>query len=195
MSGSFKVFKERVRAFKSRKKYRQLRGVIWFVVLTLVIHYSYRFWANRLFYFPVRELMSNLQETMTGWVYHQSVWVNQHILGIGMTMKEHIMFFANGCGISINSSCAGDKQILQFALLMLVYPGPWKHKVWYIPTGMVLVHMTNILRIVLLSVVAINEPGWMKIAHDTALRGMFYIVIFALWVVWEERFRRRGEEV
>jgi len=51
-----------------------------------------------------------------------------------------------------------------------------------------------ILRIVLLTVVAVNEPGWMKIAHDTALRGMFYIVIFALWVIWEERFRRREEE-
>jgi len=174
------------------ERFRHLRGVIWFIVITLAIHYSYRFWAIHLHYWPIQEWMNGLNQVMASWVFNQSVWVNRHILCISMRIMEHTMWFDNGSGIMINSSCSGDKQILQFALLMLLYPGPWKHKLWYIPMGMLIVHATNILRVVLLSVVTIIEPHYVKIAHDTALRAMFYVVIFALWVIWEEKLRIRN---
>jgi len=191
---SLKKIIGKIRSLYYKPRYKHVRNVIWFVILTLLIHYSYRFWANTLHYFPIRDFMSSVHQTMINWVIGQSVWVNQHLLGINMKLMGHTMHFLNGSGISINSSCSGDKQILQFAILMLIYPGPWKHKLWYIPIGMVILHMTNILRIVLLSIVATNKPQWMDIAHDTALRGMFYVVIFTLWVIWEEKVRVRSEE-
>ena len=47
-----------------------------------------------------------------------------------------------------------------------------------------MVHFTNILRVVLLSLVSVYNPGRWHFAHDTILRVMFYVVIFAMWVVW-----------
>jgi len=140
-------------------------------------------------YWPVQAWMAGLHQYMTDWVFNQSVWVNRHILGISMRITDHTMWFDNGSGILIDAGCSGDKQILQFALLMLLYPGPWKHKLWYIPMGMLIMHATNILRVVLMSVLGNLEPNYMKIVHDTALRAMFYIVIFALWAIWEEKVR------
>ena len=77
-------------------------------------------------------------------------------------------------------------------LLIIIYPGIWKRKLWFIPLGMIIIHFTNILRIVLLSVVSINKPEWWHLAHDTALRGLFYVVILILWIIWVERINRKS---
>lgn len=161
-----------------------MREVFWFVVITLAIHFSYRFWAYNLFYWPIQAGMFDLQEAMAGWVCSQSTWLLQHIFNISFVSAGQTIQFDNGCRIAINCSCAGDKQILQFVLLMLIYPGSWKNKLWYIPLGMLIIHLTNVLRIMLVSSVAIHIPQWLVISHDTVLRGMFYAVIFVLWLIW-----------
>ena len=132
------------------------------------------------------------RQVLTRWVFIQSSWVDRHILNIPLRLSGQTMYFDNGSWISINGSCAGDKQILQFMLLILIYPGVWKHKLWYVPLGMVIIHFTNILRIVLLSVVSNSKPEWWHLAHNTALRGMFYVVILALWIIWMERINQRS---
>ena len=171
-------------SFWQNPKHRFLRNVFWFVVITLVIHYSYRFWAQDLHYFPIQPWMKSFQEFMAQLVYNQSTWVDQHILGLNLVKEGRLMLFENGTGIRINGSCSGDKQILQLALLLLIFPGKWKTKFWFIPLGIILIHATNVLRIVLLSLVAICRPEWMEIVHDTVLRGMFYIVIFGIWLLF-----------
>ena len=171
-------------------RYKHFQEFFWFAVITLAIHYSYRFWANSLHYWPIQAWMDELHRVMTGWVFNQSAWFDRHILNISLRTTAQTMYFDNGSWISINDSCAGDKQILQFVLLLLIYPGFWRQKLWYIPLGMVIIHFTNILRIVLLSIVSINKPEWWHIAHDTALRGMFYVVILVLWIIWVERINK-----
>ena len=159
-------------------RYRFLRDVFWFVVITLMIHYSYRFWAQDLHYWPIQPWMKDFQVFMAQIVFDQSVWIDQHILGLDLVKEGRLMVFDNQSGIRINGSCSGDKQLLQLALLLLVFPGRWKYKLWFIPLGMILVHATNILRI----------------AHDTALRGMFYVVIFLVWVAFV-RINRKGKDI
>ncbi|MFZ4520125.1 MAG: archaeosortase/exosortase family protein [Bacteroidales bacterium] len=176
-----------IRKFFTDPRYRQIREVFWFAVITLVIHFTYRFWAKGLLYWPIQAYMNDLHKIMTNWVFYQSVWIDQHILQIPMKLSGHTMNFENASWITINESCAGDKQILQFILLLMVYPGLLKHKLWYIPMGMVIIHFTNIFRIVLLSLVSIYKPEWWHIAHDLVLRGMFYVVILILWIIWVER--------
>jgi exosortase/archaeosortase family protein len=178
---------QKLNSFYLNPRHRHAREVFWFAVITLSIHYCYRFWAIQLDYRPVTGFMRELQQALTGLVFRQSAWVDRSILGIAFTTSGHTLTFGNGSWISVNESCAGDKQILQFMLLMLIYPGPWKQKLWYIPMGMVLIHFTNILRIVLLSLVSITRPELWHLAHNTVLRGMFYVVILALWIVWVER--------
>ena len=171
-------------SFWQNPKYRFLKNVFWFVVITLVIHYSYRFWAQDLYYFPIQQWMASFREYMVHVVFDQSTWVDQHILGLDLIQEGWLMRFDNGVAIRINGSCSGDKQILQLVLLLLIYPGKWKHKIWFIPLGIILVHATNILRIVMLSLVAIWRPEWMDMIHDTVLRGMFYVIIFGVWLLF-----------
>jgi exosortase/archaeosortase family protein len=55
--------------------------------------------------------------------------------------------------------------------------------------SILIMHGVNILRIVILSVVVLWKPEYWDFIHDWILRPGFYVVIFALWVVWVERFR------
>ena len=176
--------------FFSDPRYRQFRQVFWFAVISLAIHFAYRFWTKSLFYWPIQAGMHDLHQLMTRWVFYQSVWVDQHLLNIPLRIAGLTMYFDNGSWITINESCAGDKQILQFMLLLMIYPGSWKKKLWFIPMGIVIVHFTNILRIVLLSVVSSTRPEYWHIAHDTVLRGMFYVVILILWIIWVEQINK-----
>ncbi len=182
-----------VKSFFYEPRYKHLRDVFWFAVITLAIHYSYRFWANSLHYWPIQSWMNDLHQVMVGWVFNQSTWAIQHILNIPLQLSGTIMYFDNGSWTSINSSCSGDKQILQFALLVLIYPGLWKRKLWFIPMGMVIIHFTNVLRIVLLGVVSVNKPELWHTAHNTVLRAMFYVVILILWIIWVERINKKPE--
>lgn len=177
--------------FLKDPKYQQIRGVFLFIAITLTIHYIYRFWAMGLHFYPIHIWMESFRDFMAKMVYEQSTWVNCHIFGLNLEKEGMTMFFLNGSAITIDGGCSGDKQILQLALLLLIYPGRWRYKIWFIPLGIIIVHATNVLRIVLLSVVTIWRFEWMDIAHDLVLRGIFYVVIFGIWMLFVKLSGRR----
>lgn len=181
---------------KSIKKYKLyvLKDVVIFIIITLTIHFTYRFWANTAHYWPIENVMSQAHETMANLVFNQSAWIIDHILNIPTTIEDKTFYFQNNGFIIINHGCSGLKPILQFMLLMLIFPGPWKHKAWFIPMGIVIVHLTNLFRISGLAVVTITIPEYWDFAHDNLFRPFFYVVIFLLWVWWVEVFRAKGVE-
>ena len=91
--------------------------------------------------------------------------------------------------MAVDGSCSGLKQMLQFALLILPLPGPWRHKAWFIPAGILMVHLTNVLRVSGLCWVMLKDPSLFDFFHDYVFRGLFYIVIFAMWLAWTEWLR------
>ncbi len=169
-----------------------LKDVTLFILITIIIHFAWRFWANQLSYLPIADFMSDAQNWMATRVFRQSVWFVQLILSIelGLFQESNSMYFSNGAHMYINQSCSGLKQIMQFALLMIVFPGPWKRKLWFIPLGVFIVHLTNLFRIIGLSVVLIIKPDYWGFSHDYIFRPFFYVVIFFLWVCWVDKISK-----
>lgn len=189
--GFIEKHKRTVKEFLRRHRLDALTDVALFVFITLVIHYSFRFWANQLHFYPVKELYFGLSSWLSEQVYVQSIWFVEHVLKIPFTTVDQTrtMYFSNSGYIAVNSSCSGFKPMLQFVLLMMIYPGPWRHKLWFIPMGLFIVHLTNLFRITGLSVVIVQWPDYWDFSHDYMFRPFFYVVIFMLWVWWVERFR------
>lgn len=108
------------------KKYKLyvLRDVVIFVIITLTVHYTYRYWANTLHYRPITVQMNRAHNEASWIVFDQSVWFIDHVLKIPVKTDESrtIHFEKNGF-ITINEGCSGLKPILQFVLLMLIFPG------------------------------------------------------------------------
>jgi exosortase/archaeosortase family protein len=176
-----------IKIFFTDPRWQKVRAVFWFCLITVLIHFSWRFWAINLHYFPIKSGMIIISDFLVNQVYDQSLWVIKNIFRIKVESVANAMFCENGAGIKVVESCSGVKQIMQFAILMLIFPGPWKHKLWYIPLGMFIVHITNIFRISMLVVVAKHSPENIEYAHDNWLRIMFYVVIFILWLIWVEK--------
>lgn len=125
-------------------------------------------------------------------VFVSSLWINRNLLGLHITTEEpNFMWFANGGYVQVNESCSGLKQFYQIIVLFVLFPGPWKHKLWFIPMSILIMHFVNIVRIVVLSIMVLWKPEYWDFTHDWILRPGFYVVIFGLWVVWVERFVRR----
>ena len=173
------------------KKYRlaALTDVALFILITVVIHFAWRFWVNTFNYWPVQQFMSDAQAWLSIVVFDQSTWFISHILQIPMTLVEetNTMYFANKGYMAINQSCSGLKQIMKFVLLIALIRGPWKRKWWFILLGIFIVHLTNLFRVTGLSVVITTWPEYWDFSHDNIFRPFFYIVIFSLWVWWVER--------
>lgn len=161
------------------------------MVITLGIHFAYRFWWVELQFWPIHDTIQELEDWLSSRIYLQGSWIVGHILGIPFERREiQQLVFEEGHYIIVNNSCSGFKQIVQFVLLFIIYPGPWKHKVWVIPAGILIVHLTNLFRIAGLSVVMIHAPNAWEFSHDYLFRPFFYLVIFIIWMVWEEKFRK-----
>ncbi len=148
-----------IRKYIKKYKLYVLQDVLIFMIITLTIHYTYRFWANSAHYWPITRQMNFAHDEMATIVFNQSVWIIDHVLHIPVATNENrTILFQNHGFITINEGCSGLKPILQFVLLLLIFPGPWKHKAWFIPMGIVIVHLTNLFRITGLAVVTITIP-------------------------------------
>jgi exosortase/archaeosortase family protein len=178
------------------KKYHLyvLKDVALFVLITVLIHVLWRIWAKQFDYAPVHDFMYRIMGAMATEVYRESVWIISGMYDIVRVDESMHMFFPNKSIMYINTGCSGLKQIIQFSLLMFLFPGPVKQKIWFIPLGILIMHLTNIFRIVGLSVVIMNWPQYGDFSHNYLFRLFFYVVIFVLWLYWVEIIRRRGEK-
>ncbi len=93
--------------------------------------------------------------------------------------------------------CFGVKVTAVFIALIIVFPGESRHKWWYIPVGILLIQVFNILRFSGLMMIAFHYPielitnfnmGSLGIGYHEIFNLVLYLVIFALFVAWIKIF-------
>ena len=70
---------DKTNQFIKKHNLDSLKDVALFIIITLVIHYLWRYWANQLHYMPINEFMSDAQKWMANGVFRQSTWFVQKI--------------------------------------------------------------------------------------------------------------------
>jgi exosortase/archaeosortase family protein len=189
MFSTFRKASTQLNTFIKKYQLQAMREVVIFSAITIGFHFLFRSYASLIMStWPVPAISSFTVDLL----YKNSLWFNINILNMNITTVDTTMFFPD-CGyIHINHSCSAVKQFMQWIILMTLYPGPWRHKLWFIPAGIIILHLTNIFRIVGLSVVLLQWPAYWDWSHDWFFRPFFYVVIFAMWVLWVERFSTRS---
>jgi exosortase/archaeosortase family protein len=173
------------------KYYIAFKDVALFIIITLSFHFFFRAIASSLYQFKAWHLATVFLQHM---LFDSSTWIIKNILHLHIVTNGFVMNFVDNNGyISINESCSGLKIFLQFIILMVLFPGQWKHKLWFIPAGLFIIHLTNIFRVVGLAQVIISFPQYWDFSHDYFFRPLFYIVIFTMWVIWVEYFYKKKD--
>ena len=125
-------------------------------------------------------------------VFEQSVWVLEHIFKIDVETNGQTVWVVSNNGVStyvtVSPGCTTLKQWMHWLFLMILFPGPWKQKLWFIPAGLVMIHFINVFRIFGLAISLIWFPDKFHFFHDYIFRPLFYFLMFLMWIVWVEWF-------
>jgi exosortase/archaeosortase family protein len=68
-----------------------------------------------------------------------------------------------------------------FTLFLLAYPGPWRHKAWFIAFGLLTIHVINVLRIAALCIIVTIDYELLNFNHDYTFYVIVYGWVFLLW--------------
>lgn len=168
-------------------------NLVLFVGITLLIHFIFRWWAYDWDYHIMGKQIITIDflNSMGSLVFANVVWLVNDVFNIGANIQGIIIYMPDGGGVAVDGACSGFKQILQFAILFLLVPGPWFHKAWFIPAGILIMHITNVVRVFGLCMVMWVNPDHFDLFHDYVFRPLFYLVIFGLWLLWTEKLRTR----
>ena len=96
-----------------------------------------------------------------------------------------------GSHLWIGDPCNGLGLFAVFSLFVLAYPGPWRHKAWFVPMGLLTIHFINALRIVALCIVVTIDYELLNFNHDYTFYVVIYGWVFLLWWVWVRFFPNR----
>lgn len=91
-------------------------------------------------------------------------------------------------GVWVGSNCNAITLFSLFAVFIIAYPGNQKHKFWYVPSGIVAIHLLNILRVTALAMIANSYPQYLNFNHTFTFTFLIYSFIFLLWIIWVNRF-------
>jgi len=186
-------------SFIKKYKLQPLIDVAIFAIIIVFFHYIW--WHGFKSFLQNFAAFNQVEAFLAHQIFLPSSWIVEHVLNYNITTSENTLYFPELNGyVAVEGSCSGLKQFYQWTILMILFPGPWKKKLWFIPAGLLTIHIVNIFRIVILSVIVVHWPQQWDLIHMWILRPFFYVVIFAMWVLWVEKIRggenareRKGE--
>lgn len=89
--------------------------------------------------------------------------------------------------VIVGVPCNGLVLYALFAGFVLAFPGPWVRKVWFIPVGMLLIWLLNVLRVAALAINQHYSHQTVDFNHHYTFTFVVYACIFGLWMLWARR--------
>ncbi len=88
----------------------------------------------------------------------------------------------------IIEGCNAISVIILFISFVIAFTGRIKQMIIFILSGIIIIHVFNILRIVLLSMAIFHFPKSQHFLHGVIFPLFIYGVVFSLWVIWVNKF-------
>lgn len=103
--------------------------------------------------------------------------------------SNEFFIYCNGKRLlRVGEECSALVLFALFAGFIICYPGNWKAKIWYIPLGILVILVLNIVRITLLSINFKYYHSSFAFNHHVTFTYLVYGVIFLMWVLWVNKF-------
>jgi exosortase/archaeosortase family protein len=93
----------------------------------------------------------------------------------------------DGEGLLVAGPCLGLELFVAFGALVVAYPGNWRNKLWFVPLGLLSIHVLNLLRVIALLLLLKFAPSYLEINHKYIFYVLVYALIFLMWLlfVWK----------
>ena len=90
--------------------------------------------------------------------------------------------------LSVYEGCNGLNTMIIFVAFLIAFGPISKTLLWFIPVGLLIIHLMNLARISLLFFVSEYMPDAMYFTHKYFFTAILYVVIFVLWIWWVKRY-------
>ncbi len=92
--------------------------------------------------------------------------------------------------ISVYEGCNGLNVSIVFLAFLFAF-GPYtKAMIWFAPLGLLIIHLANLARIILLFWVSLYEPDYLYFTHKYLFTAFIYLFVFLLWIWWVMKLAR-----
>lgn len=176
--------------FKIPESIEPYSGIIYFVVLLMLSHFFWKFTVlgdeteTVVTFFGMN--ISAPFNLMADHVAHVTARVLQ-LVGYNISLSaDNVVRHDNNVAVHVVWACTGLKQAYIFVCIIAFYRGTLKNKLWFIPLGLLVVYLFNIFRIVAITALIKEHPEWFYILHEHVFKYLFYVIIFGMWILWEE---------
>ncbi len=143
-------------------------------VIYVLWYIAYHVWLlpdGRLDLFVSRNIVSVTASLLQFCGYE--VFAFDRVVGIGL---------ANG--LEIIDGCNGIETIGLFVGFVVAYPGSRVRRWLFIPTGILVIYLVNVLRIFFLAILQYHWYPSFQVVHDYTFTLIFYLVVFVMWIIW-----------
>lgn len=154
---------------------RVLRFVTFAIALCIGWFILYDFW------------LSGFDEYLTLAVVDASVFTLR-LFGYSAEAKEIMVQIDGQDTVYVYHACNGMILMALFTGFILSFPGSIKWKLLYIPFGIVVINVLNVLRVTALALNAHYYHQSIVFNHKYTFTIIVYAAIFALWMLWVKRF-------
>ena len=148
-------------------------------------------------YYYLLEPKTLLDERIITHIVHVSAWL---LKCFGYSTFEEtrdttfqlvgIVGGSNNPGVWIGTACNAVSLFALFTIFIIAMPGSWKNKMWFIPMGLLIIHLANILRVTLLAIIAYVNVNYLNFNHTYTFTILTYSIIFILWIWWVNKFSK-----
>lgn len=99
----------------------------------------------------------------------------------------NLVLMAGEPSVVVGPPCNGLVLYALFAGFVLAFPGPWGRKAWFIPAGILLIWLLNVVRVAALAVNHHYSHATVDFNHHYTFTFVVYACIFGLWMLWARR--------
>jgi exosortase family protein XrtF len=132
-------------------------------------------------------------DPVTNWVTWHSAevltWLGWEVEVVDHASKATTRILFEGRPIlAVYEGCNGLNVVIVFIAFLFAFGPVNKSLLWFLPMGLLIIHLSNILRIVLLFWVSIKMPDYLYFTHKYLFTAFIYFFVFILWIVWVMRY-------
>jgi len=140
-------------------------------------------------WYIIYEIWLHPTEIMDSWIIKSTLQVSLfflHLMGYHTFSPYFKEIGIDGTsGLYMGDNCDSIDLFALFAGFIIAFPGAWKKKLWYIPVGIILIFLCNVLRVVVLSIIQKKfSTGALEFNHTYTFTILVYLFIFGLWLFW-----------
>ena len=103
-----------------------------------------------------------------------------------LSTQDFILIINNIEVIQLMPGCDGLYPILRMTFILILYPLPWRTKLWLLPLSWLIILFAATIHFLQLIPVAYQWPEYYTFSHNWISRFIFYLFYFLTWILWEK---------